>query len=122
MASVKYMFHVKPISANMMFAGTQYYKRKQYVAYQTIIYASLHSMEAFWTFGKRPVSINVVAGLSSRASDLDNIIKPLLDTLQSYHMFTEFDDKAVYEIYLRKELVKRGKEYLDVTISDFLKE
>ena len=118
MKKATYLFEVKPVSANAMFAGAQYYKRKPYVQYQKLIWDHLDKCKAYWEFGVDPVSVLVNVGLSSKAADLDNVIKPLLDTLQSY--FEEFDDKAVYEIYLKKSIVKRGKEFLDVTIKDFL--
>lgn len=68
-----------------------------------------------WPFEKdERVFFNVHAGLSNKAADLDNIIKPLLDTYQS--MYDNFNDKNVYGIALHKQLVPKGDEYLDVSI------
>jgi len=68
-----------------------------------------------WPFGKdEHVYFNVHVGLSNKAADLDNIIKPLLDTYQS--MYEPFNDKNVYGISLMKQVVSRGDEYLDVSI------
>mgnify|MGYP003625191682 FL=1 len=73
-------------------------------------------MGAEWPFQDKPVLFIVYAGLSNRASDLDNIIKPLLDTYQS--IFEEFNDKTVQGIILQRDRVKRGGEYLWVRIAE----
>jgi len=74
-----------------------------------------HDGDSFhWPFGNSPVHFHVQVGLSNKAADLDNIIKPLLDTYQS--MYEEFNDKYVYGISLAKDLVPKGEEYLDVSI------
>lgn len=68
-----------------------------------------------WPFDKdEHVFFNVHVGLSNKAADLDNIIKPLLDTYQS--MYETFNDKNVYGISMMKQLVSKGDEYLDVSI------
>lgn len=67
-----------------------------------------------WPFGKDEVIFLVVAGLSNRGADLDNVIKPLLDTFQS--LFEDFNDNKVYGVYLMKDIVPKGEEYLEVTI------
>lgn len=72
-----------------------------------------------WPFGVEKVYFKVEAGLSNKAADLDNVIKPLLDTYQS--MYPEFNDKYVYHITLDKMMVKKGEEYLLVHV-DFHKE
>ena len=67
-----------------------------------------------WPFGSDKVIFLVVAGLSNRGADIDNVIKPLLDTFQS--MYEDFNDNKVYGVYLLKDIVPKGEEYLDVTI------
>lgn len=68
-----------------------------------------------WVFKDSPVHFIVYAGLSNKASDLDNIIKPLLDTYQN--IFEEFNDKTVQGIILQRDRVKRGREYLWVRVT-----
>ena len=77
------------------------------------LYISLGSK---WPFEDKPVLFIVYAGLSNRASDLDNIIKPLLDTYQN--IFEEFNDKTVQGIILQRDRVKRGGEYLWVRVTE----
>ena len=69
-----------------------------------------------WPFGKSEVIVLVAAGLSNRGADIDNVIKPLLDTLQC--IYEDFNDNKVYGIYLIKDIVKKGEEYLDVTVTE----
>ena len=61
-----------------------------------------------------PVSFHVEAGFSARQADLDNIIKPLLDTFQ--RIYEEFNDNKVYYVELNKKIVPKGEEYLWVRI------
>jgi len=68
-----------------------------------------------WTFGTNQVEFTVEGGLSNRGADLDNIIKPLLDTYQG--IFEEFNDNKVYHIELTKKIVKKGEEYISVHIT-----
>lgn len=70
-----------------------------------------------WPFGTDQVSFNVEAGLSNRGADLDNIIKPILDTYQG--IYEEFNDNKVYNIQLEKRIVKRGSEYLDIRVRPY---
>lgn len=71
-------------------------------------------METSWPFGDSMVSFNIDAGLSNRAADLDNVVKPVLDTWQS--MFDEFNDNKVYEIHMTKTIVPKGEEFIAVSV------
>ena len=57
-------------------------------------------------------------GSSIRAADLDNIVKPLLDTYQS--IFEEFNDNKVYHIKLTKQITNKGDEYLYVKVERYI--
>lgn len=74
-------------------------------------------IEIQWPFGKDEVSFHVEVGLSSRAADLDNTIKPLLDTFQG--IFDEFNDNKVNYIELHKEIVPKGAEYLWIRVREY---
>tara|TARA_R110002126_G_scaffold133609_4_gene277666 strand:- start:4899 stop:5219 length:321 start_codon:yes stop_codon:yes gene_type:complete len=88
------------------------YKRYQNDVRDMVIWLDGDKFE--WPFGSEQVFVCVHAGLSNKAADLDNIIKPLLDTYQV--MYDDFNDKNVYGISMFKDLVPRGSEYLDVSI------
>ena len=104
---------VKPISANKMFVMRNKHKTADYLAYQNEIRDEL--MGTAWPFGAEQVSFFVEAGVSTRAADLDNTIKPLLDTFQN--IFDEFNDNKVYHIELDKTIVPKGEEFLSVRIT-----
>ena len=76
-------------------------------------------METNWPFGAHMVGFKVLAGVSNRNSDLDNLLKPFFDTFQS--VFTvdgkkQFNDNKVYHIEMRKEIVPKGEEFIEVTV------
>ena len=92
--------------------GRRTFKTAAYVAYQNEIRDTL--IAETWPFGKDEVSFTIEAGLSNRGADLDNIIKPVLDTYQG--IFEEFNDNRVYLIELVKKIVPKGDEYLNINI------
>lgn len=87
-------------------------KTVEYREYQNEIRDEMMGIE--WPFGDNPVTFDIKVGLSSKAADLDNVLKPMLDTWQS--IFEDFNDNKVYKIVAEKEIVDKGKEYLDVTV------
>lgn len=116
MKVLDHRFQVKPLSANRMFArkGRTTFKTADYNHFQEELYDELKGVE--WCFGKEEVNVIVHAGLSNRGADIDNVIKPLLDTLQS--IYEDFNDNKVYGIVLCKDIVPKGEEYLHVTITE----
>ena len=56
------------------------------------------------------LSLTLSVGLSSKQSDLDNVIKPFQDALQAKY---EFNDSQIYELSARKRIVKKGHEYIE---------
>ena len=99
-----------------MSANNMFYRNKQ----KTVNYRHFQQEvsdvigEDKWEHGDSEVMIVLEVGLSSKRADLDNTIKPLLDTLQ--YVFDGFDDNKVFRIEADKKLVEKGKEYLDVSI------
>lgn len=88
------------------------YKTAAYTAYQNEIRDELMGIE--WPFGDEQVKFEIIAGLSNRGQDLDNVVKPVLDTYQV--IYDKFNDNKVYHITLTKEITKKGEEFLDVTV------
>jgi Holliday junction resolvase RusA-like endonuclease len=56
-----------------------------------------------------PLGLRLRAGLSNRAADLDNVIKPFLDILQSHY---GFNDNRIYYIEMTKVKIAKGEEYV----------
>ena len=112
---------VKPLSANQMYYRGKRSKSAAYIAYQNDIRDQLMGIE--WPFGTDPVTFEIEGGFSNRAADLDNIIKPILDTLQVVFEIDnkkkkkkQFNDNKVYKLILNKEIVEKGKEYVDIKV------
>lgn len=59
--------------------------------------------------------LQLTIGVSSKAFDLDNCLKPILDILQK--KYPNFNDKNIYGMDLWKEIVPKGSEYIDFDIS-----
>ena len=109
---LEHTFKTKPISANKMFVMRNKHKTADYLKYQNEIRDEL--MGVLWPFGTDQVSFYVEGGVSTRAADLDNLIKPLLDTYQN--IFDDFNDSKVYHIELNKKIVPKGEEYISVKV------
>lgn len=86
-----------------------------YRAYQNEIRDEL--MGTPWPFGIEQVTVNATYGISNRNKDLDNLSKPLLDTLQ--RIYEDFNDNKVYELHCFKVKVEKGEEYLDLEIKEY---
>ena len=91
------------------------HKTADYLAYQNAIRDEM--MDIAWPFGAEQVSFHIEAGVSTRAADIDNVIKPLLDTFQG--IFDEFNDNKVYYVEAHKEIVPKGEEYIGVKIQEY---
>lgn len=62
---------------------------------------------------KRDLSVHLTFGFSSTLSDIDNPLKPILDVLQKKY---GFDDRQIFELNVKKEIVKKGEEFIELTI------
>ena len=114
MKMLSHLFKIKPLSANKMLGarGKRSFKSPEYVKYQEDIGEFLKDVE--WPFGINQVTFEVEGGFSNRGADLDNIIKPILDTYQG--IFEDFNDNKVYKIKLRKRIIPKGEEYIRVRV------
>ena len=95
----------KPLSVNRVWQGKRF-KTAIYKNYeQTLIYC-LPKME----IPKGKLGLKVKFGFSSKKSDIDNPIKPLLDILQKRY---GFDDSQIYKLNIEKVDVAKGKEFTE---------
>jgi len=99
--------------------GKVTFKTKDYLNYQNEIRDEiLEEAECdVWPFGASYTTFTITAGLSNRGADLDNVMKPLFDTYQS--IYSDFNDNKVYHIEAFKDIVKKGEEYINVTIKEW---
>lgn len=94
---------IKTLSQNRAWQGKRF-KSKMYKAYEMAVMAMLPQMKV--PEGK--LRINFEFGFSRAACDIDNPIKALNDILQKKY---GFNDASVYEMNLKKVIVKKEQEY-----------
>lgn len=99
---------IKPLSINEAFKGRRFKTQK----YDTFI-KSMSILLPEITLPPAPYSIDIVLGYSSRASDIDNGLKSLLDCLVKQY---DFDDREIYKMNVKKEIVKKGFEFIKFEI------
>jgi len=86
------------------------FKTPKYNKYIKDMMLLLPSIKAIFD-GK--LELEITFGLSSVAADIDNPLKCFIDCLQKKY---GFDDKMIYRLIVNKDIVKRGKEYIDFNI------
>ena len=113
----KQKFDVKPLSANKMFYRAKQLT-KEYRLFREFMYEEVADRKK-WPFKPEDeLDFTVKVGLSSKLADVDNCIKPLLDTFQ---LLFEFNDKYVFKVTIEKEHVKKGSEFIDVQVKEYTK-
>jgi Holliday junction resolvase RusA-like endonuclease len=103
----------KPLSQNEAFQGRRF-KTPLYKAYEETI---LLTMPKGKIDAEQMLRIEFFFGFSNKASDLDNPVKLLLDIAQKKY---GFNDKNVFELNVRKCIVKKGDEFIQMGIYKLL--
>lgn len=110
---IHFVVQTRPLSTNKMSGQRKTYETKEYLEYRDLIARVVGG-----TYGidkKMKLKVDVVAAFSNKRGDLDNVFKPLFDSMVAC-MDDDFDDCQVYEIHARKRIVKKGQEYLEVRV------
>ena len=102
--------NIKPLSVNQAWKGRRY-KTNNYGRYERDLLLILPKLDV--PTGK--LSLSIVVGFSSVASDVDNICKPFIDILQKKY---SFDDKMIYKLNVEKTIVKKGCEFIEFTLKE----
>lgn len=102
---------IKPLSVNQAWKGKRF-KTKEYKLFETAMLMMLPPIKIDF---KGYLKVDVVFGYSSRASDIDNGLKPLLDCLQKKY---SINDNRIYELNVKKEIVKKGNEFINLNINE----
>ena len=100
---------IKPMSVNKAWGGRTF-KSKEYKKYIKDVNLLLPAKIAF---PDDKIILCLDFYFSSKASDLDNPIKPIQDIIFNKY---GLDDKHVYSAIQRKFIVKRGQERIEVRI------
>lgn len=97
----------KPLSANKMHYRDGKIDTKEYKEYRSVIADLLRG--SYGIQKKDKLKLSIIAGYSSKLADLDNCLKPVLDSMQAC---MDFDDRQVFEIVALKHHVAKGEEYI----------
>ena len=110
---IQFKLNEKPLSVNEAWQGKRF-KTPIYKNYEETI---LLSMPKAKIEIEQMLRIEFFFGFSNKASDLDNPVKLLLDIAQKKY---GFNDKHVFELNVRKCIVKKGEEFIQMGIYPLL--
>lgn len=105
--------NIKPLSVNQVWRGRRF-KTPKYTKYERDVMFMLKPMK----IPEPPFKIEITYGFSSKLADVDNPCKPFLDILQKYY---KFNDRDIYELVQKKEIVPKGREFIDFEITNINK-
>ena len=100
---------IKPLSVNVCWQGKRF-KTPKYKSYEKELLLKLPNIEIDF---KARLKVDIVFGYSNTLNDIDNALKPFLDVVQKR---TGMNDRMIYELNVKKEIVSKGKEFIDFTI------
>jgi Holliday junction resolvase RusA-like endonuclease len=98
------------MSVNKCWQGRRF-KTPAYKDYENAVLMLLPNI----LFKLDKVRLNLIFGLSNKGNDIDNGIKPFLDILQKKY---GFNDSIIYELYVKKEIVKKGEEFIKFNMTN----
>jgi Holliday junction resolvase RusA-like endonuclease len=110
---IQFKLNEKPLSVNEAWQGKRF-KTPIYKSYEETI---LLTMPKGKVDLDEMLRIEFFFGFSNKASDLDNPVKLLLDIAQKKY---GFNDKNVFELNVRKCIVKKGEEFIQMGIYKLL--
>ena len=110
---IQFKLNEKPLSINEAWQGKRF-KTPTYKVYEEAI---LLQMPKGKIDVEQMLRIEFFFGFSNKASDLDNPVKLLLDIAQKKY---GFNDKNVFELNVRKCIVNKGEEFIQMGIYPLL--
>jgi Holliday junction resolvase RusA-like endonuclease len=110
---IQFKINEKPLSVNQAWQG----KRFKTPAYKEYEKAMLLQMPPKNIEPNQMLRVEFFFGFSNKASDLDNPVKLLLDIAQKKY---GFNDSNVFELNVRKCIVKKGEEFIQMGIYNLL--
>jgi len=110
---IQFKINEKPMSVNLAWQG----KRFKTPAYKQYEKAMLLMMPKAKVDTEEMLRVEFFFGFSNKASDLDNPVKLLMDIAQKKY---NFNDKNVFELNIRKCIVKKGEEFIQMGIYKLL--
>jgi Holliday junction resolvase RusA-like endonuclease len=110
---ISFKLNEKPLSINEAWQG----KRFKTPAYKRYEEAMFLLMPKACIYQDQMLRVEFFFGFSNKASDLDNPVKLLMDIAQKKY---GFNDKNVFELNVRKCIVKKGEEFIQMGIYQLL--
>lgn len=107
---MRFKLALKPLSVNKAWQGKRF-KTREYKQFERDMMLMLPNVEIDF---KGNLRINIDYGFSSSLSDIDNPNKMVLDVLCKKY---GFDDRQVFELNNKKEIVKKGSEFIKLSIT-----
>jgi Holliday junction resolvase RusA-like endonuclease len=104
---------MKPLSVNEVWQGRRF-KTNKYKSYEKEMILRLPN--DFEVLKDQQLHIELDFYFSSKGSDIDNPVKPILDILQKKY---KFNDSQIYGLKLNKFIVKKGEEKIYIDINPF---
>lgn len=98
------LLSIKPLSVNEAWKGRRI-KSDSYKTYEYLVVQKLRAMNV----PKGYLSLSLVFGFSSKASDFDNPVKPFVDCLQKRY---GFNDNKIKRCVIEVEQVPKGEEFI----------
>lgn len=100
--------NIAPLSVNKAWQGRRF-KTDAYNKYERDVLLMLPMIK----LPPSPFKVTIGYGFSNKGSDIDNPTKLVFDILQKKY---KFNDSAIYELVLTKNIVKKGNEYFEFKI------
>ena len=110
---ITYSINIKPLSVNQAYRGRRF-KTKDYVSFEKEM---ILRMPKGKVDPDQMLRVVLFFGFSTKSADIDNPIKSTLDLAQKKY---GFNDKMVFELNVRKCLVAKGKEFIQMGIYPML--
>lgn len=110
---IQFKINEKPLSVNQAWQG----KRFKTPIYKDYEKSMLLMMPKAKIDTEEMLRVEFFFGFSNKASDLDNPVKLIMDIAQKKY---GFNDKNVFELNIRKCLVKKGEEFIQMGIYKML--
>jgi Holliday junction resolvase RusA-like endonuclease len=103
--------NIKALSVNRAYQGRRF-KTPELKAYQEELAYRLPKLKV----PKGKLFVKYRFGVSSKASDADNLCKAFQDTLSEQY---GFNDKLIYKLEIEKIDIAKGKEFIEFDIQKY---
>lgn len=108
---IEFKVNIKPLSVNEAWKGRRF-KTDKYKGFERQMVLTMPVTSKRF---KNSLKIEITFGFSNTLSDIDNPLKLTLDCLQKKY---GFNDRDVYELNVKKEIVKKGFEFINLKITE----